>query len=743
MHLGFKSFSLNTVVLSIAAIAIWLLSIFRSVVTLFFPCLKTILLAFFISIAFVPKIYSQPTLIAERQALFVRAYKSLGFILYMAANDPSFYKTLSEPERLMIQGIYSVAIETATLNWLIENKVQKFGKFPNYVYTYTVTKNRVMQFATNLEKPVGLQFSLDQNLFNLDPALPIRTAVTETGMDKDIFVNLQIINKPDSKLDLPEAASLLIHEFGHKLGEKKNQVAIDSLGAKLENYLRSMINTTEVNGKRISLLRYRNFPEYDQWIENILYGQYLGVNIPPQLHRIVSYDNQGVYVLVDDHGKITDLSDSITSMVRKNAIVQYVDQPDYHFIRHNVVMAAALTVSAVGAESFKISLNSNLLQFVVPFMKDGSYEPNAYGLFQRAFTNMDPQYGAFFSYEYTIDAKNYNIKKVRPLTRLFERPQHEVAFMGKKPKGNDLEIYFTISGDRKINLDHRIAVSELWPEIKITIGNSETIFKAAAYYEDSGEFKFVLKDFNQVKSAQVKIAGMQLRVKDQMLALPTTDMTARLLLPNEIVLAKGEQTKNPNPTPKLKSVQLWDGKNWTPLKQNSAMTEGMNLRFIFDTTEPLRELAIDQSYGVLTETTTSFLGKLIPSVGRVIEQYDRTVRIESQDMHQHIHDKQLYVDVNIDRNLGAELKLGVPILIDHSGLPDGGPLTGSGLIEHNTLSVENTRKLTGISFVTLSGQSDEFSFKSPLSFSKPPGVDFPNPELTNPRALKCIRLFVN
>ena len=188
-------------------------------------------------------------------------------------------------------------------------------------------------------------------------------------------------------------------------------------------------------------------------------------------------------------------------------------------------------------------------------------------------------------------------------------------------------------------------------------------------------------------------------------------------------------------------MQLWDGVKWTSLKHNSKILEGMHLRFVFDSIETLRELNIDQKFSVLVETSTKFMGQQIPGVGRLVDPRQRTIRIESQGMRQTIRDHSLYVDVNIDHNLATELKLNEPLMIDDSGLATGGPITKSGLIESDSLSVEKERLLTGISFVTMSGLSNDFNLKNPLAFLKNTGALMPGQNSLHYKKLSCTSLF--
>lgn len=721
------------------AVCIGALSVSNTVATIFFPCLNLSLITIFCS----TMTAAQPQPLISREALFIRAYKSAGFFLHMAQQDESFAKSLTSPEREMLDGIYAIAIGTATFNWLVENKVERFGKPGNYYYAYAITKNRLVRLPTPFERPIAIVFKNDPDLFNLDPKQPPRDAVTGAAMDTDIFVNLDRINRADLTYDLASVTSLMIHEFGHKLADKKNQSAVDGLAAKMENYLRSTTNTSEVNGKKVSLLRFRNMPSYDQFVEDVLYGRYIGVNIPPQVHFLSAFDQQGVYAWVEDNGKVKDITDIVTAPIRRHAVVQHIDDDRFHFVKHNIVLADSMTVAPVGDKDFKISIISNLQQFVVPFMKTGSYDPYAYNLYERVFKSPYTHNSGFYGYDYTIDGEDFRLKKARHLPQIFSRPQYEVGYVSKKVNGTSLELYFSIKGLQGVNLGRGIPSGEWWPEIKLQIGSTETLIKATQLSPETGLFQFVIKDFDKIKGLKVSVTGIQMRIKDQLLVLSNSSTIARLFLPSEILVADGSGSSASKP-PVLKSVQAWDGKNWTILRKNAEIKEGLLLRFIFDSTEPLRELSIDQRFSVRTEVSSTFMGNAIPSTGVEIEDQERSIRIESDQMRQNFNAGKLYVDVNIDHRMALALKVGGPILIDHSGTPTGGPLIGSGFTENYSLTIEKDRAITGISFVTQSGQFNEFNLKNPLAFIKPSsGGDLPDDSSAIYHRARCLILFID
>lgn len=86
---------------------------------------------------------------------------------------------------------------------------------------------------TSLHINFKLRFSHRREDFILNPGEPERTAkVTE-----DVWFNLNIINNPQNEFNFLDALQIMFHEFGHKLGGKKDQEAIDRIAAKIRNYL--------------------------------------------------------------------------------------------------------------------------------------------------------------------------------------------------------------------------------------------------------------------------------------------------------------------------------------------------------------------------------------------------------------------------------------------------------------------------------------------------------------------------
>ncbi|MGE0632008.1 MAG: hypothetical protein AB7O96_06345 [Pseudobdellovibrionaceae bacterium] len=78
-----------------------------------------------------------------------------------------------------------------------------------------------------------LKFSDRSEDFVLSPGEPERTA----KVLNDVWFNLNIINNPKNSFSFLDILQILVHEFGHKLEEKKDQAAIDRVAAKIRAYM--------------------------------------------------------------------------------------------------------------------------------------------------------------------------------------------------------------------------------------------------------------------------------------------------------------------------------------------------------------------------------------------------------------------------------------------------------------------------------------------------------------------------
>ena len=358
-----------------------------------------------------PLAFSQENQGVDRRAYFERAHESLGFLLQMGFMDHDLMSRLSKSEASMIQLITELALEMDALRFFEKNNVQRFGAYPKFSYHYTIWDNKVVDLITDAHHSIRVHFSEDQRIFQLHPNEPIRTAVTESELEKPIYINLKMIQNEQIPVDFAKAVSLMVHEYGHKLGNQKNQEAIDSMASKFEDYVRTRTIHENVNGVRFEALYFTRFEKYGEFLQNILQGEYRGVNVPPKIYPLNVYANQGVYVFANREGKIKDLTSVVVGNITKNKLVTYVDIPQYTFAKFDLVLAQSIDFSQSFNGEILIKVNANLLQLVLPFMNYKSYEPKEFQLYQKVFQT--PNYESeFYGYQFELDSETLKTNKV-------------------------------------------------------------------------------------------------------------------------------------------------------------------------------------------------------------------------------------------------------------------------------------------------------------------------------------------
>lgn len=150
----------------------------------------------------------------DRRPQVKAAFEEFLSVLYMLSGDERFLNQLSADERLQYE----------TLTRLLLGHKVILGPL---AVPGDNQSSRHLDFK--------LRFSDRNEDFELKPGQPVRAAkVTE-----DVWFNLNVINNPKVNYSLLDTFQILFHEFGHKLGEVKNQEMVDRVAAKLHQHLRS------------------------------------------------------------------------------------------------------------------------------------------------------------------------------------------------------------------------------------------------------------------------------------------------------------------------------------------------------------------------------------------------------------------------------------------------------------------------------------------------------------------------
>lgn len=158
---------------------------------------------------------------AKREALVTTAFAELPGIIQFLTRSYDFDQRLTVEERQQLHTLYSIT-ETIALE-------KTFG-------------------ATKQPMP-KIQFSNDPKPFELAPGQPERSATTTSVLADPIMFNLRILNAPHFDASYLDILQILFHELGHKLGPSKNQLAMDSLGAKFIQFVKPYYQHALLDGR--------------------------------------------------------------------------------------------------------------------------------------------------------------------------------------------------------------------------------------------------------------------------------------------------------------------------------------------------------------------------------------------------------------------------------------------------------------------------------------------------------------
>lgn len=657
----------------------------------------------------------------DRTDLFKRGYTSLAFFSMQAIRDEGFRKDLTNDELEMLTKIGAIAQEVTTINWLQKNKAQRYTTPTGYVWAYTVADNKVTQITTAIDRPLQILFSNDQRLFTLSATEPVRSAMTETAIEKDIFINLAKINDPNNSLDLAGAVALLLHEFGHKLGVEKKQDALNSAATKLESYIRSQTKTLEFEGKKFNTLHFD--PKFFRgWLEDILVGEFVGLNKPRKITALTSIDGQGLYVWIDDGLKIKDLTPDLLSNLLQQQLLEFNPVPEFQFLKQTAFLASRVQIQPGLNGRVKVLLNASLAQLILPFMKTGSFEPKQFQLMQKAFPNNEPWAEVVNGYEFSIKSKTGSVEKPKIAIPTFQLPQIKVEFLEKRVRNNQLEIFFHIPGDRRFVRVPHTEQKYFWPQITIEIDGHPLTITAQKFYPESEEFKFVLDNYAAVSNMPIKITAAHFILTDENLADKNSNLVTKLFLPAEVPLTPIPITtiSAAEVDPVLKSVQVWNGQSWIPLKKKTQVALGTKLRFVFQSTERLRQLSIDQNYETQIHATEVINNKVAAKKFIRNSADRRVIQFNQAEMQQEFRSEMLYVDLAVDKNILSQFTGVVDQQTDDYFRETNGStlyrVAGTkSLIDFKS---KPERRLNAVSFVTVSGRLTTIELKNSLIFFK-------------------------
>lgn len=577
----------------------------------------------------------------SRESLFTRAFHSLSFLLTMASLDKGFLDSLTESEKQTFQYIDTLTSDARNRQWLLEHGAQIFpvqGVWDTYYHVPYSNK----PFRTHSPVRFQMRFSNNSELFQIDGTE--RAAMTQNELDRDIFVNLRRINTPepaDQTRTFSEVASLLVHEFGHKipaLGLQKDQSAINNLGAKLKSFLDSQINTFEVPGGRVHVLAFKK-SYFKQWYEQTFVSPNPATGI-----RII--DNEGLIVFYENERGVFDLTDMVMKPISDRALVKG-ERPDvYTWANINWILADGAQVKNYAEGRISVELNIDHTQAAIAFLRAGAPDPQEAGFWKRFFGNTPPMVPSRRErIEAIIDVSGERPKIVREINRTlkFEDASVKVKKIGSEWQNDDLVAKYDFSAKLETNWEGGLL--RLRPYLVVRLHGEITEIASTNRDSTSGVHEFRIPGIKSLADGHLDIIGMELEPTTPNLAL-TGEARLKVFMDKESVPLAGRE---PAPVSRLKQMLLWDGHNFSDLSAPHANRKnGKFLRLIFDSSSPLVSLKMLLTYN----WNVHMVGPGLDNRQR--QRATKWITIEPSDLRQTLHNGSLVVDVPIDANLDTE-----------------------------------------------------------------------------------------
>ncbi len=302
----------------------------------------------------------------QRQDLFRVGFSQLPYAVDFVARSQEFLAQLTPEEKAQLAGIYDVT--ESIRNGEFWKRSDSNGNLPD--------------FLAQKKWPV-LEFSQEPSEFKINPGEPERLAKTTEVFTDAVRINEKYLNSQRIDPSYSDVLQILFHELGHKLEDRKNQAAVDSVGAKMIEFLRPYFQTFEVvNPKKP---------------KDSLRGEILSLPYEVASHGLGPRET--LRLLLNDHGMVTyhvlDIFGSMSSLQQYN--------PDAHGTG-NVMEALKVRMtnfsgSELGDFSFDLKLNFEVQSRLVldgsvspsRINRDGSITmvPHMYDLISPSYTNVN------------------------------------------------------------------------------------------------------------------------------------------------------------------------------------------------------------------------------------------------------------------------------------------------------------------------------------------------------------------
>lgn len=358
----------------------------------------------------------------------------------------------------------------------------------------------------------GLKYDFSSNSqdFILPDGKPERSAKTNSDWATPIVFNKNILNNINSQIGLLDILQILVHELGHKLGDKKNQTAIDQLSAKLKSFLMRFYSVDfNKKGEQIEVL---SFP-----------GDAKEIKISNELGLI---DLTSGLIFFSDSQKKTELVSDSFRLKKDIGDIKRLNSHGYNLIDNS-------NFRIVGVKIYSEKLPIPEISFVVDCVSQTSYTdghvnffnlknglhdgPMMYPVMQAESYRMTVSY----SYDYiphtdfsSIGKFNYNIYAMKTA------PKKEMRQAGVI---KDIELSIDQSQESNIKIYIRSKEGQLKEQTDLVVrGNNTKIYLKPSRMENNNGFDYITYNLTiskDVPRQTIEISGLANKETHQEVAL--------------------------------------------------------------------------------------------------------------------------------------------------------------------------------------------------------------------------------
>ena len=659
-----------------------------------------------------------------------------------ASSDAAFMKSLTPNENEAFLKVLSIAQSANLRSSLISQKAHNFGTPSKETFAYVMANNAGVKISFSIK--AELEYSDDSKKFQLVPGQPERTAVTSSDPAEPIYIHRKLISRPDFQIEYSSAVALAVHEYGNKTGAVRDQNAIDAVAAKIQIFVEQNTRRFETPEGKLSFTVFKK-PPFEDLLQHSLTTATVGT-----LSRLWLTNNEGFYSFYETEKGIFDVSEMATKDLKQTPPSGLTKDSAYDWLKFYWYGGELPKMRPISGNTFEIEMNMEQFSTALPFGKASSPDPLTYRPWLKPKKGTSVKKISHNRITWTLEIADGKIsfRDARKSAKVFEDPTVQIEKISSVRDGQEHVLIYKFPTTYKIK--GFITAAELAPVLKLRHQGKVLDLWGKKVAGSTDHFEFRIP--SPLQNGIVEVVGIEgAGAKDP-------DMTAmdvlrvKFLLPDSESIsfsgantALAPSTRNIKPFA-FKSLQLWDGSKWTSLKDTaSQLAKGSHLRFIFDSTTPLRSLDLLQSY----VNAMSILAEAPPfrdmNFSEMNEVSDRLIHIPEERLRQTLVGNKLIVDWLVDQDFNLKKtikgqinpKTFVEMQKNFGGLLYNSQPPGRATQEVTT-EVTGPRRINAIEAINGLLENVSHTFANPAEFEKVPSIlAAPNLNVKN----ACARLF--